>query len=58
MSIAQQKPQPSRRKIVLMIFLDRVRHEGHPRPVLFAMPPRAIGPNALIESLIHFRIGE
>src|SRR5438270_14068703 len=58
MSIAQEEPESSGRKIVLMILLNGVADECDTCPVLCTVPPRAVGGDALIEGLLDLGVGE
>src|SRR5208337_245768 len=58
MAVAQQKTQPPRSEIVLVVFADGVGDEGYTGAVLLAMPPCAVRTYTLSKSLIDFGVGE
>ncbi len=57
-AVAEEETESSGGQIVLVIFFDGVADEGDAGAVLLAVPPCAIGSNALDESLVDFGVGE
>ena len=58
MAVAEKESEASGSEIVLVILLDGIADECDAGPVLFAMPPAAVGADSFHESLIHFGIGK
>ena len=58
LAVTEEESKTARGEIFLVVFLDGVGDEGDAGAVLLAMPPRAIGADALREGLVDFGVGE
>ena len=57
-AVAQQKPQSSQPQILLVIFLDRIRHHHQPDLIELSLPAFTGKVRAHLERLVHFGVRE